>query len=77
VQVNTPAADIDQLTWLGVGQHPLVLRHGGRRPRKDNVTAGKQQSSPEGGQNSARGEGGIEKPWNNVSVHVHLRPLFL
>src|ERR1700728_760079 len=52
VQVNTPAADIDQLTWLDVGQHPLVLRHGGRRSGlgKDDVSDGKQQGGCQSGQ---------------------------
>jgi hypothetical protein len=26
VQVNTPATDVDQLTWRYVGQQPLVFR---------------------------------------------------
>ena len=35
MHVDMPAADIDQLTWLGVRQHPLVLRHNGRLGKHD------------------------------------------
>lgn len=64
MQINTPAADINQLTWLAVGQQPRVLRHGGRRfgLGKDDVTDGKQQGGHHGGQGRATCERGHEKP---------------
>src|SRR5277367_3027853 len=61
VQVDTPAADIYQLTWLDVGQHSLVLCSGGRLrgPGKDDLTDGKQQG---GCQDSAKCERGHDCP---------------
>jgi hypothetical protein len=52
MQVNTPTADIDQLTRLNVGQHPLVLR-GRSGLGKDDVSDEKQQGGCQSGQNSA------------------------
>ena len=45
MQVNTPATDINPLTWLDVGQQPFVLRRGGPwfGLSEDNVINGKQR----------------------------------
>jgi hypothetical protein len=57
MHVDMPAADIDQLTWLDVGQHPLVLRRGGRRIglSKNDLTNGKER---DGRQSGAKCESG-------------------
>src|SRR5262249_8708041 len=77
VQVDMPAADIDPLTRLYVGQHPRVLGYGWSwfLLGKDYIADGKHKGSREGGPVSAKCEGGRWKPWNNVSPHVDLRPL--
>ena len=60
MQVNTPTADINQLTRLDVGQHPLVLRDGGCRSGlgEDDVTDGKRQGGCQSGLDSAKCESG-------------------
>jgi hypothetical protein len=75
VHIDTPAADVDQLTRVYVGQHSLVLRRGGRRLGldSDDGTEGKQQGRSQSGPGDAMREGCHEKPWNNVSAHVHWR----
>ena len=59
MHVDMPAANIDQLTWLDVRQHPLILRRSGLqlRPGQNNVTDGMQQGRRQGGHGSAKCEG--------------------
>src|ERR1700733_12001233 len=71
MQVNSPAADIDQLTRLDVGQQPHVLRYDRHRGGlgKDDVTDGKQQGGCQSGQHSAKCEGGHGCPLPSLVQH--------
>jgi hypothetical protein len=72
MHVDTPAADIDQLAWLGVEQHPLIPRYGKRRRLllgEDDVTDANQQGYKDG----ATTEGRVEKSWHKVTGESEAR----